>query len=156
MQVPVMARRYPNKDKGFLNDKNSKYTSWTVDEKGHANIHRTWYYYDSLKEKIYVMTGRQSKKLENLAKNELISFCIDDPNSPYKGVRGKGGVSKHEDVNFQMNIAQKIAVRYLGTMDNPISREFVERTNEGQGIVLEISPKYYSTWDHGKQKTIPC
>jgi hypothetical protein len=54
-----------------------------------------------------------------------------------------------------MNIAQKIAVRYLGTLDNPISREFVERTKEGQGIVLEISPKYYSRWDHGKQKTIP-
>ena len=107
----------------------------TVDEKGHANLHPTWYYYDPLKEKIYVMTGRQSKKLENLAKNELIYFCIDEPNSPYKGVRGKGDVTKHEDVNFQMNIAQKIAVRYLGTMDNPISREFVERTKEGQGIV---------------------
>jgi hypothetical protein len=26
----------------------------TVDEKGHANIHPTWYYYDPLK----VMTGR--------------------------------------------------------------------------------------------------
>jgi hypothetical protein len=41
-----------------------------------------------------------------------------------------------------MNIAQKIAVRYLGTMDNPISCESVERTKEGQGSVLEISPKY--------------
>ena len=77
----------------------------TVDEKGHANIHPTWYYYDSMKEKIYVMTGRQSKKLENLARNELIYFCIDDPNSPYKGVRGKGSVRTHEDVNFQVHIA---------------------------------------------------
>lgn len=139
--------------KDFLTTKVLNIHLGTVDEKGHANIHPTWYYYDPLKEKIYVMTGRQSKKLENLAKNELIYFCIDDPNSPYKGVRGKGGVRTHEDVNFQINIAQNIAVRYLGTMDNPISREFVERTKEGQGIVLEISPKYYSTWDHGKQKT---
>jgi hypothetical protein len=46
------------------------------------------------------MTGRQSKKLENLAKNELIYFCIDDPNSPYKGVRGKGDVTKLIGMRF--------------------------------------------------------
>jgi hypothetical protein len=57
----------------------------------------------------------------------------------------------HEDGNFQVYIAQKMALRYLGTLDNPISHEFIERTKEGQGIVLEISPKYYSTWDHSKQ-----
>jgi hypothetical protein len=68
-------------------------------------------------------------------------------------VRGKGSVRIYEDVNFQADIAQKIALKYLGTLDNPISHEFVERTKDGQGIVLEISPKYYSTWDHGKQKT---
>ena len=107
--------------------------------------------FDPLKEKIYVMTGGQSKKLQNLTKNELIYFCIDDSNSPYKGVRGKGSVRTYEDMNFQVDIAQKIALRYLGSLDNPISHEFVERTKEGQGIVLEISPKYYSTWNHSKQ-----
>ena len=102
------------------------------------------------------MTGKQSKKLENLTKNKLIYFCIDDPNSPYKGVRGKDSVRTYEDVTFQVDIAQKIALRYLGSLgslDNPISHEFVERTKEGQGIVLEINPKYYLTWDHGKKKT---
>jgi general stress protein 26 len=69
----------------------------TVDEKGHANIHPTWCYYDPLKEKIYIMTGKQSKKLENLANNKIIYFCIDDPTSPFKGVRGKGIVKTRED-----------------------------------------------------------
>jgi uncharacterized pyridoxamine 5'-phosphate oxidase family protein len=138
--------------KEFLTNKVLNVHLGTVDEKGHANIHPTWYYYDPLKEKIYVMTGGKSKKLQNLTKNELIYFCIDNSNSPYKGVRGKGSVRTYEDMNFQVDIAQKIALRYLGSIDNPISHEFVERTKEGQGIVLEISPKYYSTWDHGKQK----
>ena len=91
--------------KEFLTTKILNVHLGTVDEKGHANIHPTWYYYDSMKEKICVMTGRQSKRLENLARNELIYFCIDDPNSPYKGVRGKGSVRTHEDVNFQVHIA---------------------------------------------------
>jgi uncharacterized pyridoxamine 5'-phosphate oxidase family protein len=137
--------------KEFLTTKVLNVHLGTVDDKGHANIHPTWYYYDPLEEKIYVMTGRQSKKRQNLMKNELIYFCIDDPNSPYKGVRGKGSVRTFEDMNFQLDIAQKIALRYLGSLDNPISHEFVERTKEGQGIVLEISPKYFSTWDHSRQ-----
>ena len=43
----------------------------------------------------------------------------------------------YDDANFQLNIVKKIAIRYL---ENPISHEFVERTKEDQGIVLEISP----------------
>ena len=46
------------------------------------------------------MTGKQSKKLENLGKNELIYYCIDDPNSPYKGVRGKRDVTKLIGMRF--------------------------------------------------------
>jgi nitroimidazol reductase NimA-like FMN-containing flavoprotein (pyridoxamine 5'-phosphate oxidase superfamily) len=61
-------------------------------KKAMQTFHPTWYYYDPSKEKIYVLTGKQSKKIENLAKNELIYFCVDDPNSPYKGVRGKESV----------------------------------------------------------------
>ena len=57
----------------------------------------------------------------------------------------------YEDVDFIVNIAKKIALRYLGTLEHPISHEFIERSKEGQGIALEINPKYYSTWDHGKQ-----
>ena len=87
-----------------------------------------------MKEKIYVLTGKQSKKLENLAKNELIYFCIDDPSSPYKGVRGKGSVRIYEDVNFIVLIAQKIAHGYLTTLEHPISHEVIERPKEGQGI----------------------
>jgi general stress protein 26 len=67
----------------------------TVDEKGHANIHLAWYYYDPSINKLYVQTGKQSKKSYNLRTNEIIYFCIDDQNPPYKGVRGKGSVNIH-------------------------------------------------------------
>jgi general stress protein 26 len=90
-----------------------------VDENGDANIHPAWFYYDSSKEKIYVETGRQSKKMENLSKNYKIYFCIDDPNPPYKGVRGKGSVKVHEDINFNILIAQKIHLRYFGNLEHP-------------------------------------
>ena len=123
----------------------------TVDENGDANIHPAWFCYDSSKEKIYVETGRQSKKMENLSKNDKIYFCIDDPNPPYKGVRGKGSVKVHEDINFNILIAQKIHLRYFGNLEHPIANELVDAIKNGQSIVLEISPKYYSTWDYSKR-----
>jgi general stress protein 26 len=90
----------------------------TVDEKVHANVRPAWYFYDPSNNKIYVETSKQSKKTYNLRKNENIYFCIDDPNPPYKGVRGKGTVNIHEDINFNVPIAEKIMVRYLGNLEN--------------------------------------
>ena len=137
--------------KDFLTTKVLNVHLGTVDENGHANIHPAWYYYDDTKEKIYVETGRHSKKMENLSRNETIYFCIDDPSPPYKGVRGKGSVEVHRDVNFNILIAQKIHLRYLGNLEHPIAHELEDAIKEGQSVILEISPKYYSTWDYSKQ-----
>lgn len=137
--------------KDFLTTKVLNVHLGTVDENGHANIHPAWYYYDDSKEKIYVETGKHSKKMENLSRNNTIYFCIDDPSPPYKGVRGKGGVEVHRDVNFNVLIAQKIHLRYLGNLEDPISRELMDAIKKGQSVVLEISPKYHSTWDYSKQ-----
>jgi general stress protein 26 len=123
----------------------------TVDEKGHANIHPAWYFYDVSSNRIYVETSKQAKKTYNLRKNENVYFCIDDPNPPYKGVRGKVSVKIHEDINFNVPIAEKIMVRYLGNLENPGAQALLDLQRKGQSVVLEISPKYYSTWDYSKQ-----
>lgn len=119
----------------------------TVDENGHANIHSAWYYYGRSNDKIYVQTSKQSKKYKkyNLKKNDNIYFCIDDPNPPYKGVSGRGTVNITEDFNFNIPIVEKILIKYMGNLEHPISRELVDAIKKGQPVVLEISPKYYST-----------
>jgi uncharacterized pyridoxamine 5'-phosphate oxidase family protein len=123
----------------------------TIDEKGHANIHPAWYYYDTSTNKLYVQTGKQSKKTYNLRNNETIYFCIDDQNPPYKGVRGKASVKTHEDVNFNIPIAEKILIKYLGNLLHPGAQTLLAAQKKGQLVVLEISPIYYSAWDNGKQ-----
>ena len=106
---------------------------------------------DDSKEKIYVETGRHSKKMENLTRNDTIYFCIDDPSPPYKGVRGKGNVKVSYDINHNVLVAQKIHMRYLGNLEHPMAHELIDTIKKGQSVVLEISPKYYSTWDYSKQ-----
>lgn len=137
--------------KEFLTTKILNVHLGTVDDKGHANIHPAWYYYDDSKEKIYVETGKGSKKMENLSRINTIYFCIDDPNPPYRGVRGKGSIKVSEDVNFNVLTAQKIHLRYLGNLEHPIAHELMDAIKKGQSVILEISPKYFSTWDFSKQ-----
>ncbi|MGI0043590.1 MAG: pyridoxamine 5'-phosphate oxidase family protein, partial [Nitrososphaeraceae archaeon] len=126
--------------KDFLTTKVLNVHLGTVDESGHANIHPAWYYYDDSKEKIYVETGRHSKKMENLTKNDTIYFCIDDPSPPYKGVRGKGNVKVSYDINHNVLVAQKIHMRYLGNLEHPMAHELIDAIKKGQSVVLEISP----------------
>ncbi|MGA7369375.1 MAG: pyridoxamine 5'-phosphate oxidase family protein [Nitrososphaeraceae archaeon] len=123
----------------------------TVDEKGHPNVHPTWYYYDTGNNRIYVETSKEAKKTHNIRKNENVYFCIDDPNPPYKGVRGKGSVKIHEDINFNVPIAEKMMVKYLGNVEHPMARALLNMQKGGQSVILEIFPKYYSTWDDSKQ-----
>jgi hypothetical protein len=102
--------------KEFLTTKILNLYLGTIDKNGHANIHPAWYYYDPSKEKIYVETGKYSKKMENVSRNKTIYFCVDDPSPPHRGVRGKGKVKISYDVNFNVLIAQKIHLRYLGNL----------------------------------------
>ena len=123
----------------------------TVDEKGHANIHPAWYYYHASTNKLYIQTGKQSKKSYNLRNNEIIYFCIDDQNPPYKGVRGKASVKIHEDVNFNTPIAEKILFKYLGNLQHPSAQTLLAAQKKGQLAIIELSPIYYSAWDNAKQ-----
>lgn len=118
----------------------------TIDEKGHPNVHPVWFYYDTENYRIYVETSKNSKKTNNLKNNSVAYFCIDDPNAP-KGVRGKGEVKIHEDINFNVPVAEKIMIKYLGNTEHPIAQTLLNMQKSGQSVVLEIFPQYYSTWD---------
>ena len=72
---------------------------WIIDEKGEPNVIPLAYYFDSASNKIYINTLKSTKKVNSLRKNNVIGYCIDDPKFPFKGVRGKGTVKIHEDVN---------------------------------------------------------
>lgn len=118
----------------------------TLDKSGDPNVHPVWYYYDTENNRIYFETSKQSKKTDNLRNNAIVYFCIDNPNAPI-GVRGKADVKIHEDINFNVPIAEKIMIKYLGKTEHPVAQTLLDMQKSGQSVVLEIFPKYYSTWD---------
>ena len=135
----------------LVNSKKNVHIS-TLDEKGEPNIHPTWYYFDNNNDKIYIESGKDSRKTQNLRRTNIIYYCVDDDNIPYKGVRGKGIVRISEDVNYNLPIVEKIVVKYLGSIERPMSQAIISGIRNRDDVILEITPKFYATWDHGKGK----
>jgi hypothetical protein len=93
----------------------------TIDSKGDSNIHPTWYYY------------------------------VDEPKFPYKGVRGKGKVKIHENIEHNIPIAEKIMIKYLGSLAHPMASTLMSNVRSGSSVILEVVPSYYSTWNYATQ-----
>jgi nitroimidazol reductase NimA-like FMN-containing flavoprotein (pyridoxamine 5'-phosphate oxidase superfamily) len=134
----------------FLLDSKLNLHLGTIDPDRYPNIHPTWYIYDDTKDVILVETAKQSKKTSNLKKNDKIYFCVDDGNPPYKGIRGKGNVRISSDPETNLPIAEKIMLKYLGSIDHPMAKILLENVRNGNSVILEIKPKYYSTWDYSR------
>ena len=118
----------------------------TIDNKGEPNVTITAFYFDEPSEKIYVTTLKSSKKVQHLKNKNIISYCIDYPNVPYKGVRGKGTVKFLGDIQQNIPLAKKFMMKLTGSLDNPITKWLLGEVEKGDEIILEITPRYFSTW----------
>jgi general stress protein 26 len=128
----------------------------TIDEKGEPNIQPVWFYYDKDQGKLLITTSKLAKKAQNLRRRPTIYFSIDyenyDGNLPPKGVKGKGTATIVEDPNRIVPQADRISMKYLGTLDHPVAKMITEGAKNGEIVLVEISPKFFSTWDYGKMQ----
>jgi nitroimidazol reductase NimA-like FMN-containing flavoprotein (pyridoxamine 5'-phosphate oxidase superfamily) len=124
----------------------------TTDDKGDPNIHPVWFNYDKDREKFLIITPIATKKIKNLLNKPNVYFSVDDANFPYKGVKGKGTATVVEDPIRTVPETKKIYMKYLGTLDHPIPRMILESVQKGNHVIVEIDPKYYSTWDFSQTR----
>ena len=132
----------------FLTDKKLNLLLGTVGKNGDPFIHPVWFLYEN--EKLYVETSKTSKKVQNIQHKNTVYFCIDDENLPYRGVRGKALVKISTDVEDNIPIAEIIMIKYTGNLENKVAKMLMDGVRAGQSAILEISPEYYSTWDHSE------
>jgi nitroimidazol reductase NimA-like FMN-containing flavoprotein (pyridoxamine 5'-phosphate oxidase superfamily) len=81
--------------RNFLGNSKLNIHIGTIDNEGDPIIHPTWYYFDGTNNKFYIETSKNSKKTQNMNRTNIVYYCVDYPNPPYKGVRGKGKVKIH-------------------------------------------------------------
>jgi hypothetical protein len=39
--------------------------------------------------------------------------------------------------------------KYLGSIQHPMAQKLMSFVKNGNSVIIEISPKYFSTWDYG-------
>ena len=123
----------------------------TVDEDGYPSIQPIWFLFDKESGKIYISTQKTTRKARNLYKNsDKVYFSIDDERFPYKGVKGRGVARISEDIDWNRPIIEKLIIKYLGTMENPLAQMILENAKKGIQVVIEITPKFFSAWDFSK------
>ncbi|MGI0049101.1 MAG: pyridoxamine 5'-phosphate oxidase family protein, partial [Nitrososphaera sp.] len=86
----------------------------TIDEMGDPNIQPVWFCYDRNVNELYAITGKMTKKVQNVRSRPTIYFSIDDDNFPYKGVKGKGSVTILEGSKEITPMVERIIMKYLG------------------------------------------
>lgn len=123
----------------------------TVDRNGDPCIQPVWYYHDQAADKLYVITDKHSQKVKNIGRKNTIYFNVDEDAHPYRCVKGKGSARISEDIKWNVPVAEKVMVKYVGNTDQPVAVRILEMVKKGDSIVLEITPAFYSTWTFGKQ-----
>jgi len=134
----------------FLQNSKLNVQLGTVDKNGEPMVHPVWYYYTD--DKLYIETSKNSQKANNIRKKNTVYFCVDDEQMPYKGTRGKGTAKIIEDVKKTTPIAEKIMIKYTGSLDNPIAKMLMDAVKAGLSVILEVTPHYYSTWDFSRRE----
>jgi PPOX class probable F420-dependent enzyme len=147
-EIPSMTREEAER---FLESKLNLQLA-TLDEQGEPNIQPVWFYYDQNREKLTITTSKSAKKTQNLRNKPAVYFSKDDENLPYRSVKGKGIVTIVEDPDRVVPQADRISMKYLGTLDHPIAKMITDHSKKGEVVVIEISPKFFSTWDYSKMQ----
>jgi nitroimidazol reductase NimA-like FMN-containing flavoprotein (pyridoxamine 5'-phosphate oxidase superfamily) len=132
----------------FLQESRIPLRLGTVDEHRDPVIHPLWYHYEH--GRFYLITARDSRKMKNVSRRGPVYFCIDTEARPYKGVKGKGTLAGVEDREKAVRLGEKIVLKYMGNVDNPLGKFLIGRLREGEETLLEITPRFYSVWDDSK------
>ncbi len=119
----------------------------TIDDKGEPNIQPVWFHHDTENQKIFISTYANSAKMKNMQKNPIVYFSIDEDKFPYRCVKGKATVSISENISENIPIVEKICLKQIGTLDDPFSKMILDTAKKGDSFVVEMTPKFYSTWD---------
>lgn len=147
-EIPGMTKEEVEK---FLENKLNLQLA-TIDEQGDPNIQPVWFYFDKNEEKLWINTSKSAKKTQNIRKRSTIYFSIDDENPPVRGVKGKGIATIIEDLKIIVPLGDRISLKYLGTLDHPIAKIISEDAKKGDVVVIEITPKFFTTWDYCKMQ----
>jgi hypothetical protein len=122
----------------------------TVDQTGDPNIQpfSLWFYYDKGDKKS--STSRPGRRLRRFRIFVTSPLCTFRESSSKRCQEQRNGKTIFEHSRRVVPIAEKIYLKYLGTLDHPDdAKMLIEYARNGNTVLLEISHKFFSAWDTG-------
>ena len=93
--------------------------------------------------------GTSHATIPAMNEQEVINFLQSKLNLQLATI-DENGARIIEDHQKVVSMAEKINIKYLGTLEHPLAKMLMEFAQNGTEILLEISPKFFSTWDFAK------
>ena len=109
-----------------------------------------WYAYEPGGE-LHLVTERDSRKGQLLAKSRRLSLCVQSETPPYQYVSVEGAVVALEDADLERDV-RPLARRYLG---RELGDRYVEATGgtdaRGGSMLVRMRPERWLSVDYRKQ-----
>lgn len=113
-----------------------------VGSDGFPRVVSLWHRYD--KGCFFCVTHRDSKLTSLLRNNHKVGFEVSPNEPPYRGVRGQGLVSLHEDGGEETLRAH--LERYLGGTDSDLARWLLSRAENELLVRVDVTRMF--CWDY--------
>lgn len=112
----------------------------TLRPDGSPHVAPVWYEY--VNGDFLVWTSRQFRKVKNIEGDPRVALSIASEDQPYRYVVAEGEVAVSDDDVWAVGLS--IATRYEGPEGGAAFLE--EYYEEGQSVVLRLTPRRISTW----------
>jgi PPOX class probable F420-dependent enzyme len=118
--------------------------SWTT-PKGEVASSPVWHEYRD--GKIWIASSSAFAKARAIAKNPAVSFCVQDPEPPYRYVSIRAAAVVHADKDAAHALDARLAIHFLGPSGGRYYNEVIAPTYPGEGRLLELTPRHVSSMD---------
>ena len=116
----------------------------TIDDRDSPHIVPVWFMYK--KNSIFIGTNTRTRKVQNVTKNNKVSFCVDRGiRAPdIRGIMGKGDAKLIHEKQKVKELAEKILLRYFSSLENESAQELLSDTD----CIIKIIPEQMKYWHY--------
>jgi len=118
--------------------------SW-VTPRGEVASSPVWHEYRE--GQIRIASSSAFAKVRAITKNPAVSFCVQDPEPPYRYVAIRATAVVHADPDTAHALDARLAVHYLGPAGGKYYTEVIAPTYPGEGRLLELTLGHVSSMD---------
>ena len=118
----------------------------TILRDGMPSLNPVWYLYED--GKFLLSMGRSSYYTRNMARDPRASICIQQEETPVKGVVARGPVTIETDRDYAL--VRRLAVRYRGEEGG---RAYLDKLLPAGPdlVVVTLTPARLASWDYAKR-----